>query len=38
MTPRDVDELHPEEYAALWRYAENEARARAREARRTRRR
>jgi hypothetical protein len=38
MTPRQVDEMTAEEYAAFWRYAENEARARQREARRIRRR
>jgi hypothetical protein len=38
MTPRDVDELTADEYAAFWRYAENEAKARQREARRHRRR
>jgi hypothetical protein len=38
MTPRQVDELTPDEYQAFWRYAENEARARQRESRRIRRR
>jgi hypothetical protein len=38
MTPRQVDEMTADEYAAFWRYAENEARARAREARKARRR
>jgi hypothetical protein len=38
MTPRDVDQLSADEYAAFWRYAENEARARQRESRRIRRR
>jgi hypothetical protein len=38
MTPREVDEMTADEYAAFWRYAENEARARQREQRRIRRR
>jgi hypothetical protein len=33
MTPRDVDELTHDEYLALWRYAEQEAREQQREAR-----
>jgi hypothetical protein len=37
MTPRQVDELHPEEYEAMVRYAIREQRDQAREARRARR-
>jgi len=34
MTPRDVDQLSSDEYAALWDYAEREARDQQREQRR----
>jgi len=37
MTPREVEELTPVEYAAFWRYAENEAREIARAERKARR-
>ena len=37
MTPRQVDELHPEEYRAMWDYAIKVTRDEARAARRARR-
>jgi len=36
MTPREVEELTPVEYAAFWRYAIRDAKAQAREARKAR--
>jgi len=33
MTPREVEELTSGEYAAFWRYAQDDARQQAREAR-----
>ena len=37
MTPRDMDQLHPQEYAAMLRWIEREARERKRAERRARR-
>jgi len=38
MTPREVDQLTPDEYAAMWRFIERTERERKREERRARRR